>query len=181
MRGGTGASAVPVAGGAGSCCKGSGTATGAAALTGEAACSDAEGMVSSLGASRCVSARTAIPALMITIAVIAAANIACIGFVALGTVVSPIANDFSVVGPSLGEATHAGDWNMVESLDSHFNLPRVSALFHDLNPGVSGTVSWRQFTDRAAVTFQGESRYPFARKPSAKGQITTGIGMEGCM
>jgi hypothetical protein len=50
---------------------------------------------------------------------------------------------------------NSGDSNMVESFASHFNLPRVSALFHDLNPGAGGTVSWKQLTDRAAVTFQG--------------------------
>ena len=50
---------------------------------------------------------------------------------------------------------NSGDSNMVESFASHFNRPRVSALFHDLNPGVSGTVSWKQLTDRVAVTFQG--------------------------
>ena len=54
---------------------------------------------------------------------------------------------------------NAGDSYMVESFASHFNLPRVSALFHDLNPGVSGTVSWKQLADRAAVTFQGVCEY----------------------
>ncbi len=54
---------------------------------------------------------------------------------------------------------NAGDSYMVESFANHFNLPRVSALFHDLNPGVSGTVSWKQFADRAAVTFQGVCEY----------------------
>ncbi|MEI6393082.1 MAG: M36 family metallopeptidase [Verrucomicrobiota bacterium] len=49
---------------------------------------------------------------------------------------------------------NSGDSYMVETLAAHFNLPRVSALFHDLNPGVGGTVSWKQLTDRVAVTYQ---------------------------
>jgi hypothetical protein len=41
---------------------------------------------------------------------------------------------------------------------NHFNLPRVSAWFDDLNPdplyGGSGTISWKQTSDRVAVTYQ---------------------------
>ena len=41
-----------------------------------------------------------------------------------------------------------------ESLEDHFNLPRISALFDDLNPERGGPVVWQQFSDRVAVTWQ---------------------------
>ncbi len=46
----------------------------------------------------------------------------------------------------------SGDFNAVESLVSHFNRPRISALFTDLNP-TQGQISWRQMMDRAVVTY----------------------------
>ena len=46
-----------------------------------------------------------------------------------------------------------GDTAFSESLSAHFSLPRVSALFDDLNPGSGGTISWKQLTDRVAVTY----------------------------
>jgi autotransporter-associated beta strand protein len=49
----------------------------------------------------------------------------------------------------------AGDTTFSPSYASHFNLPRVSALFGDLNPGNGGMVSWKQMADRVAVTYQG--------------------------
>jgi len=45
------------------------------------------------------------------------------------------------------------------SLDAHFSIPRISGLFRDLNPGISGTVSWKQLTDRVAVTYQKVPAY----------------------
>ncbi len=50
---------------------------------------------------------------------------------------------------------NSGDNNMIESFESHFDRPRISALFHDLNPSAAGSVSWKQLNDRVAVTFQG--------------------------
>jgi hypothetical protein len=47
----------------------------------------------------------------------------------------------------------AGDGTYTETLDVHFGLPRISALFDDLNPGTGGTVSWKQLADRVAVTW----------------------------
>ena len=46
------------------------------------------------------------------------------------------------------------DTASAESLAAHFALPRVSALFDDLNPAGGGTVSWIQLPDRVAVTYQ---------------------------
>lgn len=47
----------------------------------------------------------------------------------------------------------AGDFTYEESLTSHFSLPRIAALFDDLDPASGGTVSWKQFSDRVAVTW----------------------------
>ncbi len=52
----------------------------------------------------------------------------------------------------------ASDTDSRESLENHYDLPRISALFDDLYPGYSHTkISWRQLTDRAVVTYQGIS------------------------
>ncbi|MBI4718012.1 MAG: S8 family serine peptidase [Planctomycetes bacterium] len=47
----------------------------------------------------------------------------------------------------------SGDSTYLESLAAHFNRPRIAACFDDLNPGVGGTVSWKQLADRAVVTW----------------------------
>jgi hypothetical protein len=49
---------------------------------------------------------------------------------------------------------NAGDISYMPSYASHFALPRVSALYSDLNPTAGGTVSWKQLSDRVAVTYQ---------------------------
>jgi hypothetical protein len=49
---------------------------------------------------------------------------------------------------------NSGDTSYSPSYTTHFSLPRVSALYRDLNPGSGGTVSWKQLTDRVAVTYQ---------------------------
>jgi len=47
----------------------------------------------------------------------------------------------------------SGDSDATETLTDHFAVKRVSALFNDLDPSSAGVVSWKQLTDRAAVTF----------------------------
>jgi len=47
----------------------------------------------------------------------------------------------------------AGDSNSSASLVNHFNLPRISALFTDLDP-TSGQVSYKQLDESVVVTFQ---------------------------
>jgi hypothetical protein len=47
----------------------------------------------------------------------------------------------------------APDTNPLESLAAHFDQPRISALFDDLTVGSGGTASWKQLSDRAAVTY----------------------------
>ena len=60
----------------------------------------------------------------------------------------------------------SGDTDFSESLTEHFALPRISALFDDLDPGSGGTVSWRQLTDRVAVTFQNVTEFSPANSNS---------------
>ena len=44
-----------------------------------------------------------------------------------------------------------GDTAYQPTAENHFDLPRVSALFADLDPGVGGTVGWVQQSDRFLV------------------------------
>ena len=46
----------------------------------------------------------------------------------------------------------AGDTDWSESLEDHFEQPRISGLFNDLSTG-SGSISWRAFPDHVAVTW----------------------------
>ncbi len=48
----------------------------------------------------------------------------------------------------------AGDTDYSESLSDHFRLPRISGWFDDLNPSSGGTVSYKQLSDRVAVTWE---------------------------
>jgi hypothetical protein len=63
------------------------------------------------------------------------------------------------VGPNGFLTFTAGDSDYTESLTDHFDLPRVSAVFDDLNPGAGGSVSWKQLEDRVAVTWQDVPEY----------------------
>lgn len=72
-----------------------------------------------------------------------------------------LASDTLFVG-SNGYVTFAADSDYSESLADHFSLPRVSALFDDLNPAAGGSVSYRQLGDRIAVTYQAVPEYPSA-------------------
>lgn len=51
----------------------------------------------------------------------------------------------------------SGDNNWAESAEAHFDRPRISALFHDQLPVVTTVISWKQLSDRVAVTYQGLS------------------------
>lgn len=49
-----------------------------------------------------------------------------------------------------GSITFAsGDSDYTESIDDHFNDPRISVMWDDLGPHQGGTVSWEQLGDRA--------------------------------
>jgi len=55
---------------------------------------------------------------------------------------------------------NAGDSDYDETLAEHFGpLPRVSALYDDLNPNSGGTISWQQFDDRMVVTWLDVPEY----------------------
>jgi hypothetical protein len=47
---------------------------------------------------------------------------------------------------------NTGSIDATESIIEHFGLPRISALYDDLNPG-AGQITWRQLPDRVAVTW----------------------------
>ncbi len=48
-----------------------------------------------------------------------------------------------------------GDTSYSESIDRHFRLPRISALFDDLDPGAGGSVRIADHGDRVAITYAG--------------------------
>lgn len=48
----------------------------------------------------------------------------------------------------------AGDTDSSPTLADHFDTPRISAIFSNLNPAGGGTVSWKQLSNRAVVTFE---------------------------
>jgi len=52
-----------------------------------------------------------------------------------------------------------GSSDFSETLEEHFLLRRVAALYDDLNPAAGGTVSHRQLADRVAVTWQNVTEY----------------------
>jgi hypothetical protein len=53
----------------------------------------------------------------------------------------------------------SGDTTYSVSLFAHFNRPRISPLFDDLNPSTGGTVSWKQLSDRVVVTYLNVTHY----------------------
>jgi hypothetical protein len=53
----------------------------------------------------------------------------------------------------------ASDWDYTETLDDHFSLPRVSALFDDLSPQNGTGVYWAELSDRVVVTYVGVPEY----------------------
>jgi len=57
------------------------------------------------------------------------------------------------VGPNGYLTFGAGDSDYTETFADHFDIPRVAALFDDLNPSTGGSVSWKQLGDRVAVTW----------------------------
>ena len=53
----------------------------------------------------------------------------------------------------------SGDSTYSESLAAHFDRPRISGWFDDLNPGAGGQVSYKQLPDRMAVTWLNVPEY----------------------
>ena len=54
---------------------------------------------------------------------------------------------------------NSGDTDTGESFTDHFEQPRISVLFDDLDPGAGGSATWKQFADRVAVTFENVPEY----------------------
>ncbi|UCC22394.1 MAG: S8 family serine peptidase, partial [Planctomycetota bacterium] len=47
-----------------------------------------------------------------------------------------------------------GDISHSESLSSHFDIPRISAMYDDLDPSAGGTISWKEIEGGIVVTFE---------------------------
>jgi subtilisin family serine protease len=60
----------------------------------------------------------------------------------------------------------SGDIRHLEGLADHFDLPRISVLFDDLDPSAGGTISWKQLDDRVVVTFENVPEYSFSNASS---------------
>jgi len=52
-----------------------------------------------------------------------------------------------------------GSTDFTESTSDHFALPRVAALFRDLNPVQGGTVYWQELSNRVAATWDRVTEY----------------------
>ena len=48
----------------------------------------------------------------------------------------------------------AGSGDYDESLEEHFGMRRISALYDDFDPSAGGTISWKQLDNRAVVTWE---------------------------
>ena len=64
----------------------------------------------------------------------------------------------------------AGDTAYNESYAAHFNQPRISGLFRDLNPAAGGSVIWQQLADRIAVTWLRVPEYGKPPRQFASGR-----------
>ncbi len=61
---------------------------------------------------------------------------------------------------SNGYLTFGGsDTDHSESLSDHFEMPRISMLFDDMNPPLGGTISYKQLVDRFVVTYDDVREY----------------------
>lgn len=83
-----------------------------------------------------------------------------------------------------------GDNDYSESLEDHFRMSRISALFEDLNPSAEGRISWNQFADRVVVTWEdvpaysgsGSNTFQVAMFFDGKIQLSwLGIVVENCV
>ncbi len=53
----------------------------------------------------------------------------------------------------------AGANDLDETLEEHFGLPQISALYDDLDPSATGTVYYKQYDDRFVVTYDTIPEY----------------------
>ena len=59
-----------------------------------------------------------------------------------------------------------GDSDYQETAAKHFKLKRIAPFYHDLDPSISGRVSWLQLADRAVVTFENVPEYNMSNSNS---------------
>ncbi|MFB0525665.1 MAG: LamG domain-containing protein [Phycisphaerae bacterium] len=52
-----------------------------------------------------------------------------------------------------------GDTAYSETLPAHFDMMRISGLFHDFDPSRGGVISWKQFADRVVVIWRNIPEY----------------------
>jgi len=82
----------------------------------------------------------------------------------------PLANDVNVlfygqwydrfyIGSNGYITFGSGDAEYGATLENHFNMPRISGLFTDLNPPDDECISCKQFDDRIVVTFENVPLY----------------------
>ena len=65
----------------------------------------------------------------------------------------------------------SGDIHSLESLENHFDLPRISALFDDLDPSADGKVSFKQLDDSIVVTFEDVPEFSLSNANSFQIEI----------
>lgn len=58
------------------------------------------------------------------------------------------------------------DGTYTESLSQHFSMPRVAAVFDDLNPAAGGTISRKQLPERIVLTWQNVPEYQTSNQNS---------------
>lgn len=73
-----------------------------------------------------------------------------------------LARDRYFIGSNGYVTFEEGDVEHVGSETNHFSLPRISALFLDLDPSAGGRVSTKEFLDRVVVTFEDVPRAGFS-------------------
>ncbi len=61
------------------------------------------------------------------------------------------------------------------SLASHYNMPRISFLFSDLNPAAGGSAWAKRMDDRLVVTFENITEWQFFRDPPASNPSTVQV------
>lgn len=80
----------------------------------------------------------------------------------------------------------SGDGTASETIEAHFNLPRISAFFDDLNPSQGGSVTFQETVDGLAITwlnvpeYDAGNQHNFQIRLSYDGQIQiTYLDMDG--
>jgi len=65
----------------------------------------------------------------------------------------------------------SGDTSYIESLADHFDLPRISMLFDDLDASAGGEISVKQLDDRVVVTYENVPEYSLGNSNSFQTEL----------